>query len=94
MPKSKSHYPEIDDIREDLDSLKSNVVELTKHVQKDGKEQTKEVQKALTKQVETLQEESAKRLEGIKNHVREKPAQSIGIAFATGLVASLLLGRR
>lgn len=94
MPKSKSNYPEINDIREDLDSLKTNVVELTKHVQEDGKKQTKHVKKALSEQVESLQEESVKRLEGIKNQVREKPAQSIGIAFATGLVASLLLGRR
>lgn len=35
MPnKSKKTYSEIDHIREDLDSLKNNVVELTRHMKK------------------------------------------------------------
>lgn len=94
MPRSKTHYPEINDIREDLDSLKSNVVELTKHVRQDGKEQTKELKSTALKQLGLLQESGKKQYENVEKRIKEKPAQSVAVAFAAGLAASLLFGRR
>ena len=91
MPKSKdTNYPEIDEIREDLNSLKDNVVELTKHIQKDSvfcaEDMTAKAKKRLSK-LQTRSEESVKKIEG---HVRENPAQSVAVAFIGGLVTSLL----
>ncbi len=40
MPKAKAAYPEIEDIKEDLHSLKNNVVDLTNQIKKDGLKQT------------------------------------------------------
>ena len=54
MPKSKTTYPEIDEIKEDLDSLKDNVVALTKHVQKDGVEQVEDISKTAQKRLAVL----------------------------------------
>ncbi|MGB0720359.1 MAG: DUF883 family protein [Bdellovibrionales bacterium] len=94
MPKQKSNYPEIDDIRHDLDSLKTNVVELTKHVQRDGKVQTREIKNALSDRLEHLQESGRVQYKNIEKQVKAKPAQSVAVAFAAGLVASMLLRRR
>lgn len=89
MPKkTKDKYPEIKEIREDLESLKDNTVELAQHVKKDGMEQVQETKQTLTVQ-------ALKNLKQIEKQVQRKPMQSIAVAFAGGLVASMFLrGRR
>ncbi len=94
MAKEKTNYPEIDDIREDLESLKHNVVDLSKQIKNDGLAQTQELKKAALKQVDHLKDASGKQLKNVETHVKEKPAQSLAMAFAAGLVASFLFGRR
>ncbi|MCS5597752.1 MAG: hypothetical protein NZ828_10905 [Alphaproteobacteria bacterium] len=94
MPKAKNPYPEIDDIREDLDSLKSNVVELTKHIKSDGHQQTEELKNAALSRLITLKSSGEKRVKDLEAHVKQKPAKSVAIAFAAGLATSLLLNRR
>ncbi|MBL4803573.1 MAG: DUF883 family protein [Alphaproteobacteria bacterium] len=94
MPKAKTSYPEIDDIREDLDSLKSNVVELTKHLKHNGQEQSHELREMATERLDALKTSGRKQVEVIEKRVKQKPVESIGIAFATGLALSYILGRR
>ncbi len=94
MPKSKSMYPEINDIREDLDSLKNNVVELTRHIKKDGSQQTRVIKRSLLEQLSQLEASSQKQFKAIESNIKEKPAQSVAIAFGVGVVASFLLNRR
>lgn len=95
MPKSKkTGYPEIDEIREDLNSLKDNVIELTKHVQEDGIHRAEEASVIAKKKLAEIQANGEQGLKKMEGHVREKPAQSLAIAFAGGLLASLLLRRR
>jgi ElaB/YqjD/DUF883 family membrane-anchored ribosome-binding protein len=94
MPKSKHAYPEIDDIKEDLNSLRQNVVELTKHIGKDGKIQTEELKSKAFGTYKDFKSSARAQLKDLEGHVREKPGQSIAIAFAAGIVASLLMGRR
>ncbi len=95
MSKSKNtNYSEIDDIREDLDSLKNNVVELTKHLKQDGKEHTKELKSTALEQLDSLKSSGQERYEILEGNVKKHPGQAIAIAFASGLLASYLIGRR
>lgn len=96
MPKSKpTTYHEIDEIREDLDSLKDNVIELTKHLQKDGVEHAEELGDVAKKRLKVMQMRGRQEMKKVEKQVKQKPGQSLAIAFATGVVASMLLrGRR
>lgn len=85
--KAKSAYPEIKDIGNDLKSLKSNVGELAQHVKEDSVNGISEFAQMEMQQISDFTTR-------IENAIRRKPAQSIAIAFAGGLIASLLLGRR
>lgn len=94
MPKAKTTYPEINDIREDLNSLKSNVVELTKHVRHDGAAQTTELKKMLMGRLKGFQSSGQKQIQNVEKRIADKPAKSVAIAFAAGLAASMFLSRR
>lgn len=98
MSKSKSksqNYPEIDEIREDLDSLKGNVVELTKHIKKDGVDHAEEAKALAKKRFASAKLRGQQEVKKLENQVREKPAQSMAVAFAGGVLASMLIrGRR
>lgn len=92
--KSVNQYSEIDDIRNDLDSLKNSVIELTQHIKRDGATQTQILKEKAKMQIEDLKETGQAQIEQVEKRVQEKPAESIAIAFAAGLAASFLLGRR
>lgn len=95
MPnKSKKTYSEIDHIREDLDSLKNNVVELTRHMKKDGNAQAAHLRENLAERMEYLQKAGRGRYQQLEGRVKEKPGQSLAMAFGAGILASMLLGRR
>lgn len=96
MPKvRKETYPEIEEIKEDLDSLKDNVVQLTKHIQKDGAEHASELTEIAKARTAALKLRGKAELKRVEKQVKAKPAQSIAIAFAGGILASMLLrGRR
>ncbi len=88
MPtKAKTNYPEIKEIKHDLDSLKHDAIELAQHVKKDGMDQVNETS-------HTLRAYGTVKLKQAENGIRKNPLQSVAIAFAGGLVASFLLGRR
>jgi ElaB/YqjD/DUF883 family membrane-anchored ribosome-binding protein len=95
MSKSpKSDYPEIDEIRQDLDSLKTNIVELTRHVQEQGVEQVHELGAAAQKKVADLKKTGNRELHKLEDQVKAHPGQSMALAFAAGLALSVLMGRR
>ncbi len=94
MSKTKSEYPEIDHIRDDLESLKTNVVELTKHVQQNGTQMSQELAQVARKQLSQLQTRGKKEFHKVEDRIKAKPAQSLAIAFAVGIAASYLLGRK
>lgn len=94
MPKTKSTYSEIDDIREDLDSLKNNVVELTQHLRRDGSVRSQELRSAIMDQFALFQQSGRDQYKNVEKRIKAQPGKSIAIAFAAGLAASLLLRRR
>lgn len=93
MSKSKKNYPEIDDIREDIDSLKYNVVELTKHIKADGQETLEEAKETASEKLKRLSDSGKRQLKNMEGRVKEKPAQSMAIAFAAGLALSAMMKR-
>ena len=93
MATKNTSYKEIKDIRDDLDSLKNNVIELTRHLQKDGEAQTHEMKEKALSRLADLRKTSEKQIKDVEKQVKAKPAQSLAIAFATGLLASFLLKR-
>jgi ElaB/YqjD/DUF883 family membrane-anchored ribosome-binding protein len=94
MPKAKSKYTEIDDIREDLNSLKSNVVELTRHLRKDTSAQSEEFKSMALERLLGLKDAGRDQYKNIEKRVKAKPSQSLAYAFGAGLVVSFLLSRR
>lgn len=83
----ESAYPEIREIGNDIQSLKSNVGDLASHIKNDG---LSDVSKIATEKYKNIKAYGAK----LEEQVKERPAQSMAIAFAGGLLASLLLSRR
>ena len=72
----KTKYPEVSEIREDLESLKGNTVE------------------SVEETVLTLKKQTQKELKKVESHVKDNPIQSVAIAFAGGILASMLIRSR
>lgn len=82
------------EIKKDVKALKHNVVGLGKTVKGDATVQVQQVKKVLTKKLDRLQSDGKVQMRKLETQVRQKPVQALGIAFAAGLVASVLLRRR
>lgn len=94
MTKQKQNFKEIDDIRDDLESLRNNVVELTKHVRRDGSEQVNNIRTMAEERLAEASELGRQRYQTLRLRVQDKPEQSLALAFAGGLLASYLMARR
>ncbi|MAL78771.1 MAG: hypothetical protein CMN55_06595 [Sneathiella sp.] len=94
MNKSTESYPEINELKEDLASLKKHVSELTAALKKDGYEEADRLGAKAREKLDELKGRGHEGLHHIEDHVRQKPGQSIAIAFAVGFLASLLLRNR
>lgn len=94
MPKSKKPYSEIDHIREDLDSLKNNVVELTRHLSKDGNAQVVQLGQSLMERVAEARKSGKQQYKLLEKKVKDKPGQTLALAFGAGIIASILMRRR
>lgn len=84
----------IDEIREDIDSLKSNIVELTRHMKAETGVRTEVLKNTVLGQVASLKNTGIAQYEKLEGQVKTKPAQSLAVAFAAGFIASYLLSRR
>ncbi|MGQ0527374.1 MAG: DUF883 family protein [Alphaproteobacteria bacterium] len=90
----KERFPEIKDIKNDLESLKTNVVGLGKNVQENGADLTAELKEKVQQRISKLQEKGKGELHRMEDRVKDKPAKSMAVAFFAGLVASWLFGGR
>ncbi|MCD8497031.1 MAG: hypothetical protein LRZ85_02460 [Alphaproteobacteria bacterium] len=90
----KSSYPEVEDIRGDLNALKKDAIKLGNHVAADGKERLQEMSQSAKEQISSLKAAGETQIHSLEERVKAKPMQSVAIAFGAGLLASVLLGRR
>ena len=88
------NYSEIDDIKANLEALRSNVVELTKHMKSDGTAKSHDIMEMVNNQLHTYRTRGEEQLKNAEKHVKEKPAQSLAIAAAVGALAGILFSRR
>ncbi len=86
-------YTDIGDIRKDIDSLKSSMVSLSRHLQRGGKAKADEVRGALSDGLETILGKGDASLLKVEEQVRENPRRSIVIAFMAGFALNFLLRR-
>lgn len=93
MQKIRSEFPEIEEIKQDIDSLKSNVVELTRHVQSEGRFQAGKISELAAQRLTDLKKSAQLEYLKVEKAVKAKPGQSVAIAFGAGLLVSFLLRR-
>ena len=105
----RSKETEIQDIRDDLDSLKthiadlvsripSNVVAMGRQLHEDGTERAMEIavdlkNKTIRKAGQAL-EIGEDQMRALESVVQANPGKSLLVAFASGLVANMLFSRR
>lgn len=86
-------YEEIDDIKHDLDSLRNNVVKLTRNLKEDGMETAGQVKEHLKDSMHALREKGEESMKRVEEKVRDNPRNSVLLAFGAGILASILLRR-
>jgi ElaB/YqjD/DUF883 family membrane-anchored ribosome-binding protein len=94
MNKSAGTYPEIDELKEDLAALKKHMSELTASLKRDGIDEAEKIGAKAKEKLGELKDHGSQGIEKIEDRVREKPGQSIAIAFAAGFLASMLMRNR
>ena len=90
MTKRKSditHQDEIRHIKEDIDSLKSNVVALTKTVRH-------EVADTASDRLDRVKKRGRVAMNTLEKDIKSHPVQSVATAFGAGIILSALLRRR
>jgi len=92
--KMATNYPEVDDIKQDLKSLKTHASELGSHVKADGQERVNQMADRANEKLHNLKDTGREQIKTLEGYIQENPVQSIAYAFLGGLAASLLLGRR
>ena len=91
---SKDATASMDKISSDLRTLKSDVADLGRQATQEGKKRLNEKASQVQDRVSDLKALGEKEFSGLKSYVSENPGQSVAYAFAAGLIASFLLGRR
>ena len=78
---------EIESLKKDIDSLKTNVVALTRTL-------ADEVANEATHSVEAIKERSNDAMKTVEESVSSNPGRSVLLAFLGGIAATALLNRR
>lgn len=90
----KRNYPETQNIKENAEALKGNAANLARHVIDDGKEAVSRTSDKARETLQDLREAGKRELQHLEETVRANPTRSIAIAFASGIAACLLFGRK
>ncbi len=85
---------EIKDIKQDINSLKDNVVQLTKTLSMNSESRLEDLKATMKENLDVVKDQTSEKYDLVKDAVKEKPAQSIGLAFAAGIAISYLLSRK
>jgi ElaB/YqjD/DUF883 family membrane-anchored ribosome-binding protein len=94
MLKLKENYPEVNQIQNDISALKEDSLDLARHVKDDGAEQINVLSDKAAQAYAEMKSRGADEMKKIEGHVKERPGQSLAIAFISGVAISYLLRRR
>lgn len=94
MAQKHSEYDELESIKKDLSSLKSNVVTLTQHLTDDGAVKIADIRGQLKGVAKSVRSDAAKQYKNVEKKVQQNPGQAVLLAFAGGMLASMLMKRR
>lgn len=89
----KGTSDDLTEIRKDIESLRSHLSDLTKHAKQEGNEKLIDVKGMVNEALADYSKTGRKQYKEMENRVREKPAQSMAMAFGAGLLASFLMRR-
>lgn len=81
-------------LRNDLDTIKQDVSTLAQHALEAGSKNAALLRDEATERFDDLKDAGRKNLARVEKRIREKPGQSLAIAFAGGVLLSLLFGRK
>jgi len=94
MTKSTETNPEINELKDELAALKKHMSDLTASAKRDGVEESGKIKARAKEKLSELKDHGIQGLEKVEGRVREKPGQSIALAFAAGFLASTLMRKR
>ncbi len=86
--------PAVANLRQDINNLKSDVSDLAHHAVEAGAENAAKLRAEAAERLEYLKDAGTKNMARVEKRIREKPAQSLAIAFGAGILLSLLMGGR
>lgn len=92
--KTANHNKSVATLRHDIDAIKEDVSTLANHALEAGVKNASMLTEQAVDRFEDLKETSLKSYERVEKRIREKPGQSMAIAFAGGVLLSMLLGRK
>lgn len=106
MPNAKTQTKsnDIENIRSDVESLKTNIMALSKQVEAEGKltaadvkakakENITELRQRMHENISNFQDYSKDQFAVVEKEIKNRPAQSVAIAFGAGVLLSALLRR-
>lgn len=81
-------------LRDDIDAIKEDVGTLAQHALETGTKSAALLRDEASVRLDELKSAGSKNLARMEKRIREKPGQSLAIAFAAGAFISMLFGRR
>lgn len=78
----------------ELSNIKENVTEIARNVKAISNDKAHEATKYLNDRMHDLKSAGSEALEKTERKIQRNPGQSVAIAFAVGILASFLFGRR
>lgn len=84
---------DLNDIREDLNSLGNNVAELARDIKKSSVRATQDAKDSFYARATKWKEASQDQYHNVEQSVKRHPAKSIAMAFGAGVLASFLMSK-
>ncbi len=78
----------------EIQEIKKNVLGLAHNIKETSAEKAHEASGYMQDRMDDAMDSGADTLEKLERRIKAKPGQSIAIAFAAGILANFLLGRR
>jgi len=94
MANQSTKSDETNELRQDLDTLKKDMLALRDDLKGFSRDAAEQGQKSAHRAREYAQEQWEESVDTVQTYVRERPVTSLGVAFVSGIAVALLLGRK